>query len=118
MSSRNGSAPDPQPMAPRTAIFYAEHPLALLRDFETELDQSAALRNVERGLARARGNDPLAFRAYRVRQAARARRHVGVGEGAARFLAWRRASGVMPDCPNLRTSLAGARRLQGSRGAR
>jgi hypothetical protein len=40
-------------MAPRTAIFYAEHPLALLRDFGTEGEQAAALRNVERALPRA-----------------------------------------------------------------
>jgi hypothetical protein len=99
MSSRNGNAPDSQPMTPRTAIFYAEHPLALLRDFETELDQSTALKNVERGLSRARETDPLAVRAFEVRQAARARRCVGVGEGAARVLAWRRASGVMPELP-------------------
>jgi hypothetical protein len=99
MSTRNGTALGHQPMAPRTAIFYAENPLALLRDFRTGGEQLAALRNVERGLARARENDPLAFRAYRVRQAARARRHVGVGEGAARFLAWRRTSGVMPELP-------------------
>jgi hypothetical protein len=99
MSNRDGIAPGPQPMAPRTAIFYAENPLALLRDFRTERDQVAALRNVERVLARARENDPLAFQAYRLRQATRARRHVGVSEGTARVLAWRRASGVMPELP-------------------
>jgi hypothetical protein len=35
MSTRNGTALGHQPMAPRTAIFYAENPLALLRDFRT-----------------------------------------------------------------------------------
>jgi len=82
MSSRNGTAARLAPMAPRTAIFYAEHPLALLRDFATERHQAEALRSVERALVRARKDDPLAFEAYRLRQVARQRRSVGVGEGA------------------------------------
>jgi hypothetical protein len=86
-------------MTARTAIFYAEHPLALLRDFETEHDQAAALKRVEQALARAPEVDPLAFAAFRLRQDARRRTAVGVGQGAARLLAWRRSGAAIPDLP-------------------
>jgi hypothetical protein len=78
-------------MAPRIAMFYAEQPLAVLRDFETERDRDMALRGIQRALDRASDDDPLALAAFRLRQARRIRNVIGTGEAARRIVAWRDA---------------------------
>jgi hypothetical protein len=52
--------PQSQQMAPRTAIFYAENPLAVVRDFSTERDQEAALWAIEQQSRRMIGYRDLA----------------------------------------------------------
>jgi hypothetical protein len=54
----NTSGPDPSeesgskaPMPPRTAIFYSENPLAIVRDFPVEVDRARALKAIERALS-------------------------------------------------------------------
>jgi hypothetical protein len=50
-------------MPPRTAIFYAENPMAILRDFPDDCDQAKALAAMDRALSVAAENDPLAHEA-------------------------------------------------------
>jgi hypothetical protein len=87
-------------MPPRTAIFYAENPMAILRDFPDDCDQAKALAAMDRALSVAATNDPLAYEAWRRRQARRANRIVGAGEAAARVLAWRRSRTAITELPD------------------
>jgi hypothetical protein len=101
-TSQPGGHTSVDDMPPRTAIFYAEHPFAILRDFPDERDRAEVVAAVEHALATVADDDPLAHTAWRRRQEARIRGVVGAGEAARRILAWQRLgtpTPAMPDAP-------------------
>ena len=95
--SAHGSADE---MPSRTAIFDAEHPLAIVRDFPDGRDQAKVLAAVDRALAQVADDDPPAHEAWRRRQGARARGVVGADEATKRILTWKRSGAPMPALPD------------------
>jgi hypothetical protein len=89
-----GSSPSVGDIDITAAIFYAEHPLAIARDFAGD-EQAAALRRIDRVLEDAREQGLLPHHAFERRN--RRREHVGTHAAARRILARLSSGDPLPD---------------------
>jgi hypothetical protein len=88
---------EPAALTLKLAIFYSEHPRALMRDYPSPTDQARALRRMDRLFAAATREQPLEWQAYLAR--CRKRAVIGTEEAARRIVAFKQLGVRIPVPP-------------------